>query len=216
MKESTYVFGHGTLSVIRDGVEVDTFKVLNMSVTISPTPHLSVTLPATPPSLSKVPPSALYAPTGPLMPPDASNTFPKLRDNWYSDQIRNAPEEDLHWLVDHFNTCGMAWGLEDIERFLSKCTWEYDVKKELWHIIYHGAKSRGKGNKAWYGSFWTKGKTVRAHKFFAVAILGQRPRPNREDELDHLCYNTRCVSCISCVPGEVNQKRIRRRSKNET
>lgn len=108
--------------------------------------------------------------------------------------------------------CGIRWDDHDIDRFLSKCVWRKNSDSPVeWCLEYTGAKSRGKGNIQWYGSFWTKGKTVRAHKFFAVAVLGLRPSPRGIDELDHLCFNTRCVCCIECVPREINQGRIRNR-----
>lgn len=114
-----------------------------------------------------------------------------------------------------YTACGITWDIEDIVRFLGKCKWERHIDGDgKLHIclIFTGARSRGKGNKQWYGSFWTKGKTVRAHKFFAVAIMGLRPGPG--DELDHNCYNTRCVSCLECVTREINQGRIRRGASN--
>lgn len=115
-----------------------------------------------------------------------------------------------------YRACGIEWDKDDIARFLSKCKWKrlHDraAKAYRQHLVYTGGRSRGQGNKQWYGSFWAKGKTVRAHKFYAVAILGLRPGPG--DELDHTCYNTRCVSCLECVPRAVNQARIRRGARN--
>lgn len=136
---------------------------------------------------------------GPLLPPTTEGRPPVLRYKY----TVPTPFSPL------YTACGISWKQEDIRRFLSKCTWHY--ANNTWCLLFNGAKSRGKGNKAWYGSFWCKGKTVRAHKFFAVAILGLRPRPNREDELDHHCFNTRCVSCVVVLTYAENQKRIRRR-----
>jgi hypothetical protein len=116
--------------------------------------------------------------------------------------------------------CGIRWDANDVLRFLSKCGWESFERPDGMigrHLVWRGAKSRGgpnrkagrkAGNKKWYGSFSVKGKTVRAHKFAAVAILGLRPGPG--DELDHNCYHTLCVSCLEQVTREVNQARIRR------
>jgi hypothetical protein len=135
-------------------------------------------------------------------------------------------------MLERFTACGITWDHRDIIRFLSKCKWEsreelerdqdgniYKVIKRC--LVWNGAKSRGgkrkgrtKGNKQWYGSFWVKGKTVRAHKFAAVALFGLRPGP--DDEIDHNCYNTLCVFCLECVPKSVNQARIRRGSGNAT
>lgn len=112
--------------------------------------------------------------------------------------------------------CGIRWDALDVVRFLSKCSWEtQNIGGKIRRcLIWRGAKSRGgkrkgrtKGNKQWYGSFWVKDKTVRAHKFAAVALHGLRPGP--DDEIDHNCYNTLCVFCLECVPKAVNQARIR-------
>jgi hypothetical protein len=118
-----------------------------------------------------------------------------------------------------YEACGIRWDDMDRLRFLSKCKWEtMEVDGQLRRcLIWQGARSRGganrktgrkAGNKQWYGSFSVKGKTVRAHKFAAVALHGLRPGP--DDELDHNCYNTLCVFCLECVPKVVNQARIRR------
>lgn len=127
--------------------------------------------------------------------------------------------------------CGITWDADDVVRFLSKCVWQNRTTTDYVRtdfgdgsfyekvttnvgrcLIFTGARSRGQGNKQWYGSFRVKSKTVRAHKFYAVAVLGLRPGPG--DELDHGCYNTRCVSCLECVPRAVNQARIRRRERD--
>lgn len=88
-------------------------------------------------------------------------------------------------------------------RFLSKCSMQphpRDPNKMC--LIYSGGRSRGAGKHHWYGSFWTKGKTVRAHVFYALAFLKKRRSPG--DQYDHECTNTRCVSCIEVVPGTLN------------
>ncbi len=112
-----------------------------------------------------------------------------------------------------FTACGITWDADDVERFLL----DFCRASPTGCLEFTGAMSRGgahratgrkAGNKKWYGSFHVKGKTVRAHKFYAVAILGLRPGPG--DELDHNCYNTRCVCCMECVPRAINQARIRR------
>jgi len=95
--------------------------------------------------------------------------------------------------------CGLSWCDADIARFLQKV--RYDPETGCW--LWTGARSRGRGNTAWYGSFWAKGKTVRAHKFSTVALMGFRPRPGI-DHLDHYCPNSLCVSCLQVVPEWVN------------
>lgn len=101
--------------------------------------------------------------------------------------------------------CGIAWDWADILRFFKYVERQGDC------LIWIGAKSRGQGNQQWYGSFWTKGKTVRAHKFAAVAILGFRPTPGQE--VDHGCDNSRCVSCVRPLSRVENQAKIRRPKK---
>lgn len=145
------------------------------------------------------------APKGPLCRPETNGEVAALTTKWIVDNFTKLGHDYVH------EACGIRWDLNDILRFLNNfCRWE-SRDFGMWCLIFNGAASRGKGNKAWYGSFWCKGKTVRAHKFFAVAILGLRPRPNREDELDHHCFNTRCVSCVQVLTHAENQKRIRRR-----
>lgn len=62
-------------------------------------------------------------------------------------------------------TVPLRYDQSDITRFLSFV----DVLPcGCW--FWTGGRSRGRGNKKWYGSFWVKGRTVRAHRFSAVAI----------------------------------------------
>lgn len=58
--------------------------------------------------------------------------------------------------------------------------------------IWKGAKSRGKGNKRWYGSFNAGGVVVRAHKFAFLAIRGDELPQGYH--LDHRCENSLCVN----------------------
>lgn len=107
--------------------------------------------------------------------------------------------------------CGFSWNWEDIRRFLSMTGPDIKLGRASPCQQWRGAKSRGQGNSQWYGSFYTKGKTVRAHKFSAVAILGLRPLPGHE--LDHDCFDTLCVSCLAVLTQAQNQARIRRPTK---
>ena len=54
----------------------------------------------------------------------------------------------------------------DIERFKSKV----DELPNGCHF-WTGARSRGKGNTKWYGSFHLNNKTVRAHRFASEVNL---------------------------------------------
>lgn len=108
------------------------------------------------------------------------------------------------YAFDVREACGIRWNWCDIRRFLQK------TKQVGKCLIWQGAKSRGTGNVQWYGSFYTQGKTVRAHKFYAVAVLGLRPGP--EDELDHECNDTLCVH-VRILSKAENRDRIRRPTK---
>lgn len=101
---------------------------------------------------------------------------------------------------DTLTACGITWDAYDIARFLRLC-----AEDSSGCLVWMGAKSRGRGNTAWYGSFTVKGKTVRAHKFYAVAVLGQRPQTGIH-HLDHDCCNSLCVRHVECVPAMVNLK----------
>lgn len=102
--------------------------------------------------------------------------------------------------------CGLRWNWIDIRRFLDKI----EVRGHC--LIWTGAKSRGQGNHQWYGSFSTQGKTVRAHKFWAVAIAGLRPSKEDQTELDHECHDTLCCH-VRVLTVAANRDRIRRPTK---
>lgn len=133
---------------------------------------------------------------------DAVLSHPALRlplDQW--------PAEA--WMLQE--ACGIWWDWSDIRRFAKY------VERKGNCLLWRGGRSRGKGNKQWYGSFWVRavggrrGKSVRAHKFAAVAILGLRPAQGQE--VDHGCHATRCVSCLSVLSQQANQAKIRRPKK---
>jgi hypothetical protein len=92
----------------------------------------------------------------------------------------------------------------DIKRFMSYV----DVLPNgCW--FWTGGRSRGKGNKKWYGSFSYQGVTVRAHTF-AHDHLGDDHRPCPPGfHRDHTCNFSLCVcpTHLECVPRKVNQER---------
>lgn len=103
---------------------------------------------------------------------------------------------------DPLSACGISWDSADIARFLRLC---YDDPRSGC-LIWAGAKSRGRGNTAWYGSFTPTGcQAVRAHEFYAVAVLVLRPQTELH-HLDHTCPNSLCVCHVECVPISVNLK----------
>lgn len=103
---------------------------------------------------------------------------------------------------DQISASGVIWDALDISRFLT-----YTEENVDGCLIWTGTKSRGRGNTAWYGSFKPTAHRypIRAHKFYAVAVLGHRPKQGIH-HLDHTCQNSLCVRHIDCVPAIVNLK----------
>lgn len=98
----------------------------------------------------------------------------------------------------------MKWDERDIGRFMSNV----DVLPcGCWYWL--GGRSRGGGNKKWYGSFTVKGKTVRAHRFAHVAIGGARDALSKDEHRDHTCKFSMCVNPahLEIVHYLVNQAR---------
>jgi len=77
-----------------------------------------------------------------------------------------------------------------------------------------GGRSRGKGNRKWYGTFWANGRTVRAHRFICEAVGKLCPAGHHRD---HTCLFSMCVNPdhLEVVTKEENQRRkIARRLSN--
>lgn len=74
-----------------------------------------------------------------------------------------------------------------------------------------GARSRGKGNRKWYGSFRVNGTTVRAHRFIADCYGLHCPEGHHRD---HTCRFSMCVnpSHIEAVTHEKNERRKQERN----
>lgn len=98
----------------------------------------------------------------------------------------------------------LAWTPEDEERFMRF------VQADLlgcWHWL--GARSRGKGNLKWYGSFHVPGHgSVRAHRFSDRALGGREELPEGWHR-DHTCNFSLCVNPahLEHVTHEENQRR---------
>lgn len=75
----------------------------------------------------------------------------------------------------------------DIDRFMNKVD---KLPNGCWEWL--GARSRGGGNKKWYGSFSVNCKVVRAHRF-AADVLGDKQCPDGYHR-DHTCCNSLCVN----------------------
>jgi hypothetical protein len=100
---------------------------------------------------------------------------------------------------------------EHIDRFMN---YVEKLPNGCWY--WTGARSRGKGNKKWYGSFWIgKGKVMRAHAF-ACEVIGERPCPPGHHR-DHTCCFSMCVNPdhLEVVLKEVNQERKVRRKREQ-
>ena len=91
---------------------------------------------------------------------------------------------------------------QDIERFMR---YVERLPSGCWY--WTGARSRGRGNRKWYGSFRVGGRTVRAHRF-SCEVLGGRECPPAHDR-DHTCCFSMCVNPahIEVVPKTINQAR---------
>lgn len=91
-----------------------------------------------------------------------------------------------------------------IERFM---TYVDVLPSGCW--FWTGARSRGKGNKKWYGSFWIPElrMSVRAHRFSSEVINGH-PCPAGHHR-DHTCEFSLCVcpDHIEVVTHEENERR---------
>lgn len=94
----------------------------------------------------------------------------------------------------------------DIDRFMS-----FVDKLPCGCWFWTGCRSRGKGNRKWYGTFtYRSGKKVvrvRAHRFSCEKIGGMPPLPPGHHR-DHECVFSLCVNyqCIQYVTKERNQE----------
>ena len=92
---------------------------------------------------------------------------------------------------------------------------EADVKRFMGYVeklpngcwFWNGARSRGKGNKKWYGTFAVGGKSVRAHRFSCDVF--KREELPAEHHRDHTCKFSLCVNPdhLEIVHRTVNQDR---------
>lgn len=91
---------------------------------------------------------------------------------------------------------------DDISRFMRSVD---KLPNGCW--FWTGGRSRGKGNKRWYGSFSYKGKTVRAH-VFSCDVIGKKVVPKGWHR-DHTCVFSLCVNFdhIDPVLPAINQER---------
>lgn len=99
--------------------------------------------------------------------------------------------------------CALAPLPADVDRFMSFV----DVLPfGCWY--WTGARSRGKGNRKYYGSFWYRGRVMRAHRFSCEQIKRMPPLPAGMHR-DHLCAFSMCVNPdhLEFVTREMNQER---------
>jgi len=91
---------------------------------------------------------------------------------------------------------------EDIDRFMR---FVEKLPNGCW--FWAGARSRGKGNRKWYGSFRLGQRTVRAHRFSSEVLNGHACPPGHHR--DHTCRFSLCVcpGHIEVVTAAVNHSR---------
>ena len=86
------------------------------------------------------------------------------------------------------------------ERFVSKCQFNPVTGCVEWI----GARTRGQGHTAWYGSFWYNGRSILAHRWAAEHIHGQPVSP--DVQVDHECRNTLCQHHLTVVTPQINRE----------
>lgn len=98
---------------------------------------------------------------------------------------------------------------QDVARFM-----RYVERLDSGCWYWTGARSRGKGNRKWYGSFHYRGKVIRAHRF-ACDILGKK-LIEKGQHRDHVCRFSMCVNPdhFEVVSHEENERRKQRRSRS--
>ncbi len=102
-------------------------------------------------------------------------------------------------------------GPADVERFMSFVD---RLPNGCWY--WTGARSRGKGNRKWYGSFHVNGQSVRAHRFSSEVLAGDPCPPGHHR--DHTCSFSMCVcpDHVEVVTFAENQRRkLARRIRQE-
>jgi len=96
----------------------------------------------------------------------------------------------------------------DISRFMSFV----DVLPcGCWY--WTGGRSRGKGNRKWYGTFWVGGKSIRAHRFASEVLAGAACPPGFHR--DHTCSFSMCVNPAHIevvTSAENNARKIARKA----
>jgi len=96
----------------------------------------------------------------------------------------------------------------DIARFMSRVD---RLPCGCW--FWTGARSRGKGNLKWYGTFSYQGVSIRAHRF-SCEFLADPPKPCPPGHhRDHTCEFSLCVApeCFEIVTHEENERRKQER-----
>lgn len=102
----------------------------------------------------------------------------------------------------------------DLRRFMSYVD---RLPSGCW--FWTGGRSRGAGNRKWYGTFWYQGVVVRAHRF-SCEFVADPPKPCPPGHhRDHTCEFSLCVAVahLEVVTHEENERRrqARRRARRE-
>lgn len=77
---------------------------------------------------------------------------------------------------------------KEVARFMSHVEW---LPCGCW--FWTGARSRGRGNSKWYGTFKFRGKRIRAHRFADDHLAGRGPLASGWHR-DHTCEFSLCVN----------------------
>lgn len=98
---------------------------------------------------------------------------------------------------------------DDVARFM-----RYVDKLPNGCWFWTGARSRGQGNRKWYGSFHVDGRSVRAHRFALDVLAGQNCPPGHHR--DHKCCFSLCVNPthLEVVSHAENERRRTERRKS--
>lgn len=71
-------------------------------------------------------------------------------------------------------------------------------------VEWTGARTRGQGHTAWYGSFWDGERSVLVHRWAAKHVHGMDVPDDMQ--VDHECRNTLCVQHLQVVTAQVNRE----------
>lgn len=120
------------------------------------------------------------------------------------------------WIDGSMLTAPLPWEIEAVPPRRALQATDEDIARFFKYVdklpngcwFWTGARSRGKGNKKWYGSFYVNGTVVRAHRFSAE-VIGKKGTLPAGAHRDHTCVFSLCVNFdhVEYVSHEENQRR---------